>query len=258
LVVGSRARDGSDADAARRSDEVVRNLREVGERAPAPAHAGSDTGGLPDDLLARAGLPTGTRFAAALRGATATIDGATPMLEKNTDHDVDDGIYFPPDAQLAYANRAGVQGDSGTVALWVEPVDWIGSDASVHSFFRVNDPSEGGYRFHLLKDAAHLRFQFITERGETNVRVPIEWWPRGEGHHVAATWGDERLRLYVDGVPLGEQPYEGTLNVTTAAPGWWGSIAGGGTPGAGAILKDTLVTGRPLDDAEIQQLWQKD
>ena len=63
-------------------------------------------------------------------------------------------------------------------------------------------------------------------------------------------------RLYVDGVPLSEQSYEGTLNVTPAAPGWWGSNNAIGSPGAGAILKNTLVADRPFSDAEIQSLWE--
>lgn len=210
-----------------------------------------------EEAAAREGLPLGTRFAAPLNGTTATIDGSKPIVEKNTHDAGDNGIYFPSDAQLAYPNRAGVQGDAGTVALWVEPVDWEGKDATVHSFFRLNDPSDGGYRFHLLKDSASLRLQFITEQGENNLRVPIDWWPRGEGHHVAATWDNNVLRLYVDGVPLSEQPYEGTLQVPANVPGWWGSNAEAGTPGAGAVLKETVVAGRPLAENEIQRLWQE-
>jgi hypothetical protein len=210
-----------------------------------------------EDAAALDGLPRGTRFAAPFHASTTTVDGSEAIVEKNTAPDGNDGIYFPPDAQLAYPNRAGVDGEAGTVALWVEPVDWDGKDASVHSFFRLNDPVDKGYRFHLLKDSADLRFQFITEKGETNVRVPIDWWPRGEGHHVAATWDSNVLRLHVDGVVLSEQPYEGTLQVPTNVPGWWGSTTDGGTAGAGAVLKDTLVIGRPLGDAEIQQLWEE-
>lgn len=244
------------ATTGRRQSDVVgqvaapkpRDLPDL-PRAAASADAAGE-----DAEEVQAGLPPGTRFAAPLNSTTEALDGTRPVVEKNTDHDVDKGIYFPPDAQLAYPNRADVQGDAGTVALWVEPVDWTGDDASVQSLFRINDPSEGGYRFHLLKDSANLRFQFITENGESNLRVPIDWWPRGEGHHVAATWGDGMLRLYVDGAPLIEQPYRGTLNVAPTAPGWWGSIAEGGTPGAGAILKDTLVADRPLDEAEILHL----
>jgi len=254
---GAELIEGSRAEAGRARDELVRNLPKPGTQQGASIEAsGANANGVSDEMAKEAGLPTGTRFAAPLAPTTASLDGTTPIVEKNTDHEVDGGIYFPPDAELAYPNRAGVEGDAGTVALWVEPVDWAGSDASVHSLFRINDPEQRGYRFHLLKDATDLRFQFVTENGETNLRVPIDWWPTGEGHYVAATWGDARLRLYVDGVPLSEQSYEGTLNVTPAAPGWWGSNNPNGTPGAGAILKNTLVADRPFSDAEIQSLWE--
>lgn len=211
-----------------------------------------------DDEPLLAGLPRGIRFAAAFNSNPATIDGSEPIVEKNTNRDSGDGVYLPADGELAYANRAGVRGDSGTLALWVEPVDWEGKDASTHSFFRLNDPRDTGYRFHLVKDSANLRLQFITENGESNIRVPIDWWPRGERHHVAATWDSNVLRLYIDGVPLSEQAYSGTLAVPANVPGWWGSGLANGTPGAGAILGHTLVADRPLEEAEIQRLWEND
>jgi hypothetical protein len=241
--------DAAAQGAAERRRAVVRDLPDAPDRTPHLPDAVEDSPALD-------GLPPGTRFAATFHASTETVDGNEPIVEKNTVPDGNDGIYFPPDAQLAYPNRAGVDGTAGTVALWLEPVDWEGKDASVHSFFRLNDPNDKGYRFHLLKDSDDLRFQFITDNGETNVRVPIEWWPRGEGHHVAATWDSNVLRVYVDGVPLSEQRYEGSLQVPANAPGWWGSDADGGTPGAGAVLKDTLIADRPLGDAEIQQLWK--
>lgn len=241
--------DAAAHDAAERRRAVVRDLPDLQGRT-------DDLENTVEDASVLDGLPRGTRFAATFHASATTVDGSKPIVEKNTVPDGNDGIYFPPDAELAYPNRAGVDGEVGTIALWVEPVDWEGRDASVHSFFRLNDPNDKSYRFHLLKDSADLRFQFITENGETNVRVPIDWWPRGEGHHLAATWNNNVLRLHVDGVVLSEQPYQGTLQVPANVPGWWGSRADGGTPGAGAVLKDTLVTGRPLADAEIQQLWE--
>lgn len=237
--------------AARRREEAVQHLLEPQARNPGSARTA-------EDLLLNEGFPPGTRFAARLSGSTTAADGSEPIVEKNTEHDGNDGIYFPPDAQLAYPHRAGVQDDAGTVALWIEPVDWDGRDASVHSFFRLNDSSDGSYRFHLLKDSANLRFQFITDQGENDVRVPIDWWPRGEGHHVAATWDDNVLRVYVDGAVVGEQPYTGTLKVGANVPGWWGSNAESGTPGAGAVLKQTFVSGRPLEESEIQTLSQNE
>lgn len=254
---GAELIEGRRAEAGRAREELVRNLPRPGDQQGGSTDAtGGHPNGISDEMAQEAGLPAGTRFAAPLAQTTASLDGTTPIVENKTEHEVDGGIYFPPDAQLAYPNRSGVQGDAGTVALWVEPVDWAGGDASVHSLFRINDPEQRGYRFHLLKDASDLRFQFVTENGETNLRVPIDSWQTGEGHYVAATWGDARLRLYVDGVPLSEQSYEGTLNVTPVAPGWWGSNNPNGTPGAGAILKNTLVADRPFSDAEIQSLWE--
>lgn len=248
MAIGSRRAPGDRAVDGDRREEVLRNMPARSER--------SDGSGFAEDTAWRDDFPNGTRFAAALQGATAAADGKEPVVEKNTESDGNDGIYFPNDAQLAYPNRAGVQGEAGTVALWVEPVDWDGQDAGVHSFFRLNDPTEGGYRFHLLKDSSNLRFQFMTEHGENNVRVPIDWWPQGEGHHVAATWDSNVLRLYVDGVAMGEQAYQGTLRVPANVPGWWGSNLESGTQGAGAVLKNTLVADRPFAEAEIQGLSQ--
>jgi hypothetical protein len=246
-AIGGRIPAPGRIDAARSRNDVVEKL---------PARkAGADAIDAADEQP-QMEVPAGTRFAAPLSGTTTTVDGTTPLVERNTDHDVADGVYFPPDAQLAYPNRSGVQADAGTVALWVEPVDWAGNDASVHSLFSINDPAGRDYRFHILKDSRDLRFQFVTDHGENNLFVPIDWWPRGEGHHVAVTWGDSTLRVFVDGVPLRVQGYEGTLNVTPVAPGWWGSTAEGGVQGAGAILKQTLVADRAMHEREIQGLWE--
>jgi hypothetical protein len=210
-----------------------------------------------EGLDVEAGAAVGGDFPAANAAAAASFlaPGGTgaramPILVENLDFEVEAGAYFPPDAQLSYAARGGLDIGAGTVMFWVQPVDWSGSDKGSYSFFLLRDPKTLDHHFSVLKHQERLRFQVISEAGvQVLLLWPMNAWRRGEWHHVAATWGDSLLALVVDGALVAEDVLHGLPAVPPEAPAYWGSSRG--TNGAGAVLCGARILDRVLAEAEV-------
>ena len=89
----------------------------------------------------------------------------------------------------------------GTVEFWLKP-DWDGDDEESYTFFEM------GYdwfnRMRIMKDGANnLRIMVWDDDTEYGVAYNIGDWLAGEWHHIAATWQDDTIALYVDGVQVG-------------------------------------------------------
>ena len=85
--------------------------------------------------------------------------------------------------------------------------------------------------------------------GQTTV-ADTEW------HHIAATYDEEMLRLYVDGVPDGQQPRTTTPD-TNDAPLTIGAVFDtGGSPLTGA-LDDVGLFNVALTEKEINDIMKR-
>lgn len=201
--------------------------------------------------LAEAASPSGAQPSfAALRGDSDAAAGAAQVTAENVDFEVEPGAYFPPNAALSFSGRGGLRVEEGTVMFWVQPVDWDGSVQDSYSFFLLRDPKTLDHHFAILKNQHSLRFQVVNEAGvQVNLFSPIDDWQRGEWHHVAATWGNSLLNLYVDGERVAADVLDGLPAVPPDSPAYWGSSRG--TNGAGAILADTRIFDRVLGEEDI-------
>lgn len=195
-------------------------------------------------------------FAAFGQSSGGGAIASSPIQEENVDFSALPGAYFPPEAVLGYPNRGGLQVEAGTVMFWVQPVDWDGTDNLSYSFFLLRDTSSLDHHFAILKSQVSLRFQIVNADGiEFDVFSPMSDWHRGDWHHVAATWGDSLMDLWVDGELVGEQNVDGIPAVQANSPAYWGSNRG--TNGAGAILADGRIFDSVLTAADIQAEAQR-
>jgi hypothetical protein len=249
-------RDAADAIRAKPAAPLPgakRLLAEPGAAAEAEGEksAGGAPGG-PDVALTEAATASGVtpRFAAFGEGSGGAALGSTPSEQENVEFDDGLGAYFPPNAVLGYPGRGGLQVEAGTVMFWVQPVDWDGATNIAYSFFLLRDTSSLRHQFAILTDQRSLRFQIVNADGiEFDVLAPIDDWQRGEWHHVAATWGDSLMDLWVDGALVGEQAIDGIPAVPPNSPAYWGSSRG--TAGAGAILANGRIFDSVLSVADI-------
>jgi hypothetical protein len=104
-------------------------------------------------------------------------------------------------AALQYATSGNLPTDSGTVEMWVCPLDWTGAEDTFHVFLEARDP--GWLVFYRYYQGGILTLVGATPQSYVSAAsVPIRWVP-GEWHHLAGTWRGSRLEVYVDGQPAG-------------------------------------------------------
>jgi hypothetical protein len=109
-------------------------------------------------------------------------------------------------------------------------------------------------RISLVKNLDTLRFILIDNTGvERNVGLQIGDWAPGEAHRVTATWGDALMSLYVDGRLVGQNTFEGNLQVSPGGPIYLGyNKPGGAYVGPGGALSDFKIYSRTLDQSEVR------
>ncbi len=140
-------------------------------------------------------------FAAA--GGTATPEGAPEITEGHRgqgllvgDLDGSAGVWYPAPGNF------GLQ--RGSMAMWVQPVNWRGSEEGNRLFFNGRPDPAGLFSFYkYFRTSWGLTLLIDPDgnpRGKTVVYEHIDEWQPGEWHHIAATWQRyEGLALYIDG-----------------------------------------------------------
>ncbi len=106
-------------------------------------------------------------------------------------------------ASLTYRSDKNLRAASGTLEMWVCPLDWTGTEDEFHVFFEAQNPGwlvfyryyQGGLLTLMGTDGEHYR---------AAAGPPFQWKP-GEWHHVAGVWRAKRLEVYVDGKRVASQ-----------------------------------------------------
>ncbi len=113
---------------------------------------------------------------------------------------------------LKVATKGNINPTSGTIAMWVKPLNWNGNDGKFHNFFVVGPVRHGRRTFQLYK-VYNSNFMLLARNPEVKGNVSIYEskhfvrWKAGEWHHLAFSWdkGSKECILYVDG-----EPHKGT------------------------------------------------
>lgn len=147
-----------------------------------------------------------------------------------------------------------------TVETWMKPTDPASGRMQAlvtrWDFPSVDDTSRS---YALLLDP-FANLVFMTDETSTRrpeeVRASVPQVYDGEFHHVAATWTQQTITLYLDGFPVGSAPSQGgLLNPATSTPIRIGSKSGIGDAFrfAGSIDEPSVIR-RALTAAEIESL----
>ncbi|MEI6501806.1 MAG: LamG domain-containing protein, partial [Armatimonadota bacterium] len=100
---------------------------------------------------------------------------------------------------------------SGTVEMWVCPLDWRPSDSEFHAFFDTRGEGGSLYLYKYLDGNNLLMLGCPTMAGPYfSSAFGLDWKP-GEWHHIAGTWSANGVLSFVDGKPATPQPVTAEL-----------------------------------------------
>jgi hypothetical protein len=113
-----------------------------------------------------------------------------------TDGRFGQGVLLDESDTLTYTVAGNLNHTQGAVEFWMRPA-WDGDDGGDHTLFWWGNWEEF---FHLRKDAiSNLVFDYFYEGGSCGAPTGVAHWRAGEWHHIAFTWRETEIRLYVDG-----------------------------------------------------------
>jgi hypothetical protein len=103
---------------------------------------------------------------------------------------------------LHFPTKGIVSPESGTVEMWVCPVDWEGTEEKFHVFFDVR--GEGALYLYKYFQGGLLMLSCSNVAGPYNSAcAPIASWKPGEWHFIAGTWSPSAQCVYIDGKKIG-------------------------------------------------------
>lgn len=173
-----------------------------------------------------------------------------PVAEQGITFD-GQGARFDVDSQFVIPDAANVVGENGTISFCVQP-GWSGSQEGDASFVNMHTPNVFGNRMQITKNGQYLRFLMADNTGqEANTGLNISGWQPGERHLVTTTWGDALASMYVDGQLVGQQTYQGQMQLLPGTSLYIGSDMPGGIPGANGTLSNFQVYNRILPGEEV-------
>lgn len=118
-------------------------------------------------------------------------------------------VAGPEQALIHYSTEGNLIPQSGTVSLWLKPVDWRPEETGFHTFLEAGaqDGNLGWLLLYKYYQNGWLLLRYADERGQVGMATAerLGWQP-DEWHHVAATWSADAMRIFVDGEQAAEAP----------------------------------------------------
>ena len=97
----------------------------------------------------------------------------------------------------------GLRPDSGTVEMWVCPLDWKPADQEFHVFFDARGDNGALYLYKYYQGVNLLMLSCSNPTGPySSSLAPLNWQP-GEWHHIAGVWSAYGVRVFADGKQVG-------------------------------------------------------
>jgi Concanavalin A-like lectin/glucanases superfamily/WD40-like Beta Propeller Repeat len=166
------------------------------------------------------------------------------------------GVLFDGTSDASTVELPAVT-DGLTVEAWIKPVfsTNVQTIASRWDFPSVDD-SARSYSLELIGNDLMWMTDETSSRRPEELRVPAPFLFDNEFHHVAATWNQTQMVVYVDGAAWGTAPSQGgVLNPAITTP-----FRLGGEGGIGAsfrfegIIDESAVIKRALTAAEVDEM----
>ncbi len=185
--------------------------------------------------------------------------GEGAIFEQGVTFDSGEGAVFSTDSQFVVPNGGNLNGEAGSVSMWVQP-QWAGGDESNASLMQLRNQDQWENRLQIFKNGRYMRFLLTDNAGqESNIGATIDDWAPGDWHHLAATWGQNAdgqmmQSFYVDGRLIGQVPLARQFDVRAGTPLYIGSDVPQGVPGANGAISQFQAYNRALAPEQVVNL----
>jgi hypothetical protein len=152
------------------------------------------------------------------------------------------GILVNEDDILSYSAEGNFDQHRGSVEMWVQPL-WEALDWREHVFFEAGDGVSYQMRLAKTEDGALYFLVRDYNLHEYWLMCDIRDWQPGQWHHLAVTWQENRLALYVDGGLKDSRTL--AHSVTGTVPGLYVGVSLEGTKQAEAVLDELRISDFP-------------
>jgi hypothetical protein len=171
-------------------------------------------------------------------------------------------LVFDTGSCSAIPDAANLSGEAGSISFCLQP-QWAG-DAPINAgLVDLQTPNVWDNHLKIFKMGQFFRFAIWPNSGiESGVAANIDSWQPGQWHAVTVTFGPDSttgvnmVSMYIDGAMVGQQTYDGQLDVPQQ-PLYIGSDTPGGESGA---LKSFQTCNRVLGPDEAASFaascWQ--
>ena len=103
-----------------------------------------------------------------------------------------------------YDTADNIRVEEGTIALWIQPLGWTGTDDGFRYFFMIRDETCCKFYLYRFRDDNLLVLAGNGIEGQWgSVAMRTDAWKDGQWVHLAVTWKDRAVALYVDGKQMG-------------------------------------------------------
>jgi hypothetical protein len=162
------------------------------------------------------------------------------------------------DYHIEYLNKAFITQKEGSVAFWVNPVDWRPNDKKFHIFFRAmgKDADLLIYKGLWSPEISFLIGPQHKENGRhvwTIAKASIKDWKVGKWYFIVATWGNGKASLYVNGIRKAQANYKKVpvanftkFGVGGLMPQKWK------TPQNLSLIDDLMLYSKPLTTKNVR------
>jgi hypothetical protein len=157
-----------------------------------------------------------------------------------TDGRFGQGVLMDDTDILTYTTFGNLNHTRGAVEFWIRP-NWDGDDGGDHALFWWGDDAG---MLHLRKDPiSNLVFDYFYAGGGCGAPTNVADWRAGEWHHLAFTWAETDIRLYVDGLRVAQSVCGGIAQ--PMAPDFHVGSWAGGARSVEATLDELRISDIP-------------
>jgi len=159
---------------------------------------------------------------------------------------------------VRYEPDKNLDSETGTLSLWVNPVDW---DGDADSFIALFHAGIGKGEMYVYKFFIGDEFRFYmpgTTADWDRLYKNIPFWKKGQWHHVVCAWSPHEIQLVLDGQLIGVKkrrdapvPSRPVIQMSVGME----QVNKPGDLNRSSIIDEVRIYGRALSFGEIQEIY---